>query len=62
MVKNILNSVVFEFIFYNLMAVLLVGGILAMIILRFAIELQEIGLAITYCVTVLAVFYYLYNA
>lgn len=62
MVKNIVNSVLLQNLFYNLMAVLFVGGIITMIILEFAIEMQEPGLAIAYSIMVLGVFWYLYNA
>lgn len=61
MVKNIVNSGVLQNLFYNLMAVLVVGGIITMIIFEFAIEMQEVGLAITYIIMVLGMFWHLYN-
>lgn len=59
--RSIFNSIQLQNFFYNLMAVLLVGGIIALIVLEFAIEMQEVGLAFFYSFLVLGLFWHLYN-
>lgn len=62
MVKSVVNSEVLQSILYNLMAVMFVGSLIAVIIVKVAIGMGEIDLAIAYIVALIAGFTFLYFA
>lgn len=62
MVRNVVNSVVLQSLFYNLMAVIFVGSLIAVIIVKVAIGMGEIDLAIAFVVALITGFTFLYFA
>lgn len=62
MVKNFVNSIAWQNLVYNLMAVMFVLVIISVIVLKVAIEMDEVYLAIAFSAVVIGVFVHQYNS